>query len=342
MSVDPLPRASLAASTGASLYYICISVLLTCSNKLLFDRFPVVDAPALVLGQSVTALAAFLLLVAAGKLTVPKPWSWPARTLALYLVYLVAYATTIVTALLALSLTSMLMCNTLRRTAIVFVVAIEALTYRAWPSPYTMVATVLSVYGALHAARGDLMYHPRGYAVAFLANISSSVYLVMVRPVRDLLKLSNLQLQFLNTLFIVPILLVVVAIAPPLSPLNAPSTPGARSLDASFLFLFLASCLLAMTITHATYVSTTINSAVTHVIAALVKDGVLLFVSFMLDGHQGRANGTIVGVLLSLLGSVVYGTGKIVQSICDARTKSQVSASSQASEANVSSSKKTN
>jgi hypothetical protein len=309
---------SLAVSVGASLYYISVSVLLTSSNKLLFDRFPVVDAPALVLGQSVAALAAFLLLVGAGRLALPRPWTWPLRTLVLYLVYLAAYATTIVTALLALSLTSMLMCNTLRRTSIVFVVAFEALTYRAWPSRYTILATALSVYGALHAARGDLKYHQQGYAVAFLANVSSSIYLVMVRPVRDLLDVSNLQLQFLNTVFIIPILVCAMALSP-LAPHHSLTT-GAHPRDAAFYFLFVSSCLLAMTITHATYISTTVNSAVTHVIAALVKDAILLLVSLLFDSGHDRAKGTtITGVLLSLLGSVVYGAGKVVQSSRDAR-----------------------
>lgn len=298
----PRPLSPLAASG----YYISVSVLLTSCNKLLF-RHQVSESFSafLVLAQAITSLCFLLFLLGTGSLSLPQFWRWSSRNWALYFTFIAAYVGVLCSSLWALSVTSLLMCNTLRRTAILFVVVGEALSSRSFPPGHTLAATVLTVSGALVAARGDLAYDLRSYCIVGLANVFSSIYLVMLPIVRRTLNLSNLQMQFSCQLGAVPVLLLLLANLPEGAAVSYPT-------EASFVALFATSCVLASIIANATVVNTTVNTPVAQCVAAQVKDMVIFMISYYyVDDGGSRGDGNTLGVCISLCGSFAYALGSL-------------------------------
>jgi drug/metabolite transporter (DMT)-like permease len=276
-----------AAATSAALYYIIVSCVLTTNIKVLFNKYPAVHPPLLLLAQALVTLAIFVPLVSCGVTSVPSlpPRNKRISALVLYIPLLLAYALNLTTSVIALHHTSLLMYNTLRRTSILFVVGLHAIASREYPSTYTVVSTALTLAGALYASMNDLTYDPIGYALAITANVMTAVYLVRLRPVRDGLFCTNLQLQLVNTAATVPLLCALLAFTPPPEPI----LPLLVGPDHVFQVLYMSSCALAMVLTHSTYVNTIVNDAVAQMVSAQVKDFVLLAVSYILvDDPAGR------------------------------------------------------
>ncbi|PXF49116.1 Nucleotide-sugar uncharacterized transporter 3 [Gracilariopsis chorda] len=189
----------------------------------------------------------------------------------------------------------------------IFVVSIHSYVNKTKPTIYTIVATILVTAGALWAGTTDLAFDPVGYALAFTANLSTAIYLVLLRPIRDKLHLSNLQLIFVNALANIPVLIILV--------MAIPRKEGLLShfADLTYSFLFLCSCAMAVIINHAIFVNTTTNDAIAQSIASQLKDVVLLVASVIfVDDPAHRADGNLQGVMVGFLGSVAYGIGKIV------------------------------
>lgn len=290
----------------ASMYYIFVSVLLTSCNKLLFQHSVSESFSALlVLAQAITSLCFLLALLCTGALSLPQFWQWSLNNWILYCVFIAAYVGVLCSSLWALSVTTLLMCNTLRRTGILFVVVGEAVSSFKVPARHTLLATILTVVGALVAARGDLQYDVRSYVIVGIANVFSSVYLVLLPIARRKLCLSNLQIQFSCQLGAVPALLLLLANLPASAAVMYPSGP-------SFTILFAISCVLAAVIANATVVNTTVNTPVAQCVAAQVKDLIIFIVSYYyVDNEKSRGKGNTLGVCISLCGSIVYALGSM-------------------------------
>jgi hypothetical protein len=309
----PSPRQPAAAMRWpspppllAALYYVATSCALTVFNKLLFGAHDRLPAQSLLLAQSLTSVAVLALLSLTPRYNapaLPRP-----RTLATYAPLLAAYLAMLATSLLALRRTSLLMYNTIRRTSIVFVILLSAARDRAAPSRYATAAAVLTVAGAAAAARRDNAFAPVGYGLAVAANAATSAYLVLLKPTRDALLLTNAQLMHLNAAASAPLLIALHVSAPPAIGAVGPTSAA----------LLACSCLLAVIIAHATAVNTVANDAVAHTLSAQVKDVVLLALSyFVIDSPESRAEGNVAGVLLGFSGSLVYVYGKMQETARD-------------------------
>lgn len=313
----------------AALYYIITSAALTLFNKLLFSVFPAADPTVLLLCQAITAVSILTVLRALNKFTPPALSQWTRASIRIYAPLYISNLAMLLTSLIALKYTSLLMYNTLRRTSMIFVVAIHCGLHRVRPTSYTIGATLLVTVGALIASSTDLAYDPLGYALALTANLSTAVYLVFLRPVRDKLQVTNLQLLYVNALASIPVLLILTASFPPRDSLfNLLPNP-------TFAFLFLCSCSLALVINHAIFVNTTTNDAIAQSISSQLKDVLLLIISVVfVDDASQRASGNLQGVFVGFLGSLVYGVGKLLdrRAVKDEEPKSSPDSKEQDSE----------
>jgi hypothetical protein len=293
----------------AALYYIGASTSLTIFNKLLFNAFSAVDPLLLLLFQALTTLSLFAALTVTKRFRVPI-LPTDRNVFLAYLPLLLSYAVMLTTSLIALRFTSLLMYNSIRRTSLLFVVVLHSWSTKSYPAIYTVTATGLTLAGALVASMTDLEFDPFGYSLAILANASTAIFLVLLRPVRDRLNYTNMQLLFFNTLCITPLLGCLLFVMPPQRSILPLFSSSSR-----FCILFALSCAMAVVITHATYVNTTVNDAVTQTVSAQVKDVLLLSVSyFYIDSAAGRASGNVFGVAIGFCGSVIYGFGKLRES----------------------------
>lgn len=294
----------------AALYYIASSCVLTVINKLLFKAWPSLHVPTLVLSQSLSSLVVFMGLGAFRMFHFPRIKLHPARAAGVVLPLLATYAGMLSMSLLALQNTTLLMCNTLRRTSIIFVVILHSLFNGTIPSFYTFAAVVLTVCGAFYAGKADLVFDPVGYSLAIAANFSAALYLTLIRPVRDKLAVSNMQLLFISTLGIMPIHFTVLHRYRGESSFLEMASSG----DRKTVLLYLASCAMATIISHATYLNTTVNDAIAQTVSAQVKDVVLLIASVLfIDSPSERGDGNIVGAMIGFVGSLIYAVGKTRQ-----------------------------
>lgn len=198
---------SLARSLSAAAYYIFSSLLLTVVVKVLLQSPALtLPVPLLLFLQALSTLLIFFALATCTALWTVPSLPTTTATIRSYLPLLAAYATMLASSVSALSLTSLLMYNTLRRISLLFVVVLQAIYTRSTPTPYTLVATVLSVAGgtsslpqttgihpaachprprtnnlsafrcplpaATYAGIADLSFDLRGYSLAMLANAS--------------------------------------------------------------------------------------------------------------------------------------------------------------------------
>lgn len=194
----------------------------------------------------------------------------------------------------------------------IFVVTIHCVMNNTTPSLYTIAATALVSFGALVASRTDLAFEPIGYGLAFAANISTAIYLVLLKPVRDKLQLSNLQLVYVNALSNIPVLALVMITMPPEPEFLE------NFIELDFCLLFFCSCTIAVVINHAVFVNTTTNDAIATSIASQIKDVALLIISILLvDDPEKRASGNLQGVGVAFAGSAIYCLGKLRQQLAN-------------------------
>lgn len=291
----------------ASLYYIGVSVSLTLFNKILFQRYDSASPVLVLLSQCILTLVMLNVLGVMGvRATLPVRTLTKAQ-LKTHAPLAASYILMLLFGLAALRHTSLLMYHTLRRAGIVVVLVLRFALDGTTPSKSTVAAALLIVSGALTAVAHNLRWEPTSYALALSANLCAAFYLLRLKRVRDALSLSNLELLFLNNLVAFPVLLLTFIANPP------DTTVWRLFRVPEFTALFLCSSSLALVLNHSTYVDTTVNDAVAHVVSAQIKDVILLVLSVLfIDNPELRSAGMLRGALIAVFGSAVYAGGKIV------------------------------
>lgn len=136
--------------------------------------------------------------------------------------------------------------------------------------------------------------------------------MVLLTPVRDSLSYTNLDLLYLNTLCVTPLLALFLGLThtPLQTALTVFSYMATHFLSALALA---AACALTFFLNHATYVNTAINDAVAQTISSQIRDVLLFVISIVaIDDAANRAPGNMTGVLVGFAGSVVYAYGRLV------------------------------
>ncbi|KAJ8635056.1 hypothetical protein MRB53_009323 [Persea americana] len=199
------------------------------------------------------------------------------------------------------------MYTTLRRTTVVFTMIVEyLLTGQKYTSP--VVGSVgLIVFGAFIAGSRDLSYDSYGYAIVFISNITTAIYLATISRIGKSSGLNSFGLMWCNGLICGPILLFWTFIRGDLEmTLNFPHlySPG-------FQAVMLLSCILAFFLNYSVFLNTTLNSALTQTMCGNLKDlftvglGWLLFRGLPFDLLN------VVGQMLGFIGSGLYAYCKL-------------------------------
>ncbi|XP_047150848.1 UDP-N-acetylglucosamine transporter UGNT1-like isoform X2 [Vigna umbellata] len=158
------------------------------------------------------------------------------------------------------------MYTTLRRTTVVFTMLVE----------YMLMGNSvgLIVFGAFIAGARDFSFDAYGYAIVFLSNISTAIYLAMIARVGKTSGLNSFGLMWCNGIICGPFLVIWTLVRGDLKmTLNFPYlfSPG-------FIVVLLFSCILAFFLNYSIFLNTTLNSALTQTICGNLKD--LFTISF--------------------------------------------------------------
>lgn len=166
----------------------------------------------------------------------------------------------------------------------------------------------LIVVGAFIAGARDLSFDSYGYAILFLANISTAVYLATIARIGKSSGLNSFGLMWCNGIICGPIVLFWAYFRGDLDmTLNFPYlfSPG-------FLVVLLLSCILAFFLNYSIFLNTTLNSALTQTICGNLKDIFTIGLGWMLFGGLPFDFLNVVGQLLGFIGSGLYAYYKLI------------------------------
>ncbi|KAH9760633.1 UDP-N-acetylglucosamine transporter UGNT1 [Citrus sinensis] len=210
----------------------------------------------------------------------------PLKTLMHTLPLAVAYLLYMVVSVESVRGVNVPMYTTLRRTTVAFTMIMEYFLAGQKYTPPVVGSVGLIILGAFVAGARDLSFDFFGYAVVFLANITTAIYLATIARIGKSSGLNSFGLMWCNGVICGPLLLLWTFLRGDLeTTINFPYllSPGFLSL----LTLFLKTAGISI------FLNTTLNSAVTQTICGNLKLNVF-------------------GQLLGFLGSGLYAYYKLV------------------------------
>ncbi|KAF6151206.1 hypothetical protein GIB67_037414 [Kingdonia uniflora] len=199
------------------------------------------------------------------------------------------------------------MYTTLRRTTVVFTMIVEYILTRQKYSSPVVGSVALIVIGAFIAGSRDLSFDAYGYAVVFLANITTAVYLATISRLGKSGGLNSFGLMWCNGIICGPILLFWTFIRGDLElTINFPHlyAPG-------FQAVMLLSCIMAFFLNYFIFLNTTLNSAVTQTMCGNLKDFFTIGIGWVLFGGLPFDFLNVLGQFLGFFGSGLYAYVKL-------------------------------
>ncbi|XP_057478388.1 UDP-N-acetylglucosamine transporter UGNT1 [Actinidia eriantha] len=200
------------------------------------------------------------------------------------------------------------MYTTLRRTTVVFTMVVEyVLAGQKYTSP-VVGSVALIVLGAFIAGARDLSFDSYGYAVVFIANITTAIYLATIARIGKSSGLNSFGLMWCNGIICGPFLLFWTYIRGDLE-----MTMNFQYLFyPGFLVVMLLSCILAFFLNYSIFLNTTLNSALTQTICGNLKDLFTIGLGWMLFGGLPFDFFNVIGQLLGFIGSGLYAYYKLI------------------------------
>lgn len=200
------------------------------------------------------------------------------------------------------------MYTTLRRTTVVFTMVVEYLLAGQKYTSSVVGSVGLIVLGAFVAGARDLSFDSYGYAVVFIANITTAIYLATIARIGKSSGLNSFGLMWCNGIICGPFLLFWTFIRGDLEmTINFPYllAPG-------FLAVMLCSCILAFFLNYSIFLNTTLNSPLTQTICGNLKDLFTIGFGWILFGGLPFDFLNVIGQLLGFVGSGLYAYCKLV------------------------------
>ncbi|KAF9662874.1 hypothetical protein SADUNF_Sadunf18G0099800 [Salix dunnii] len=210
------------------------------------------------------------------------------------------------------------MYTTLRRTTVAFTMIVEyVLTGEkhslrvvgsiASKMDLDFISVGIIILGAFVAGARDLSFDAYGYAVVFVANICTAVYLASIARIGKSSGLNSFGLMWCNGIICGPILLFWTSIRGDLEALrNFPFL-----LSPGFQVVMLLSCIMAFLINYFVFMNTTLNSALTQTICGNLKDLFTIGFGWILFGGLPFDLLNVVGQSLGFFGSCLYAYCKL-------------------------------
>ncbi|KAG8652041.1 hypothetical protein MANES_06G048300v8 [Manihot esculenta] len=199
------------------------------------------------------------------------------------------------------------MYTTLRRTTVAFTMIVEYLLTGKKHSLLVVGSVGIIIFGAFIAGARDLSFDAYSYAIVFIANICTAIYLASISRIGKSSGLNSFGLMWCNGVICAPILLVSTSIRGDLKAMmNFPYLlfPG-------FQVVMLLSCIMAFLINYYVFLNTTLNSALTQTICGNMKDLFTIGLGWLLFGGLPFDLLNIIGQSLGFFGSCLYAYCKL-------------------------------
>ncbi|XP_042486191.1 UDP-N-acetylglucosamine transporter UGNT1-like [Macadamia integrifolia] len=199
------------------------------------------------------------------------------------------------------------MYTTLRRTTVVFTMLVEYFLTRQKYSSSVVGTVGLIILGAFIVGARDLSFDSFAYAIVFIANIATAIYLATIACLGKSSGLNSFGLMWCNGIICVPVLLFWTFVRGDLEmTMTFPHlySPG-------FQAVMLLSCIMAFLLNYCIFLNTTVNSALTQTMCSNLKDFFTIGFGWLVFGGLPFDILNVVGQLLGFLGSGFYAYCKL-------------------------------
>ncbi|KAG9446667.1 hypothetical protein H6P81_012795 [Aristolochia fimbriata] len=300
----------------AAASYMACAVLLVMFNKAALTSYSFPCANVITLFQIICSTSILYAMKRWKMITFTEPWCTtdpfsvtvvPLATLLQALPLGISYLLYMLATMESVRGVNVPMYTTLRRTTVVFTMLVEYLLTGQRYTPSVVGSVALIVFGAFVAGARDLSFDSYGYAVVFISNITTAIYLATISRIGKSSGLNSFGLMWCNGLICGPILLFWTFIRGDLEmTLNFPhlSSPG-------FLAVMLLSCILAFFLNYFIFLNTTLNSALTQTMCGNLKDLFTVGFGWLIFGGLPFDLLNVVGQAFGFLGAGLYAYCKL-------------------------------
>ncbi|XP_047325552.1 UDP-N-acetylglucosamine transporter UGNT1 [Impatiens glandulifera] len=314
---DKLFKGSTMTRRGAfaSISYMSCAVLLVLFNKAALSSYSFPCANVITLCQMISSNA-FLFLLRRSKLisfsggeTFDNNMGFvPLKTLIRTSPIAFSYLLYMLATMESIRGVNVPMYTTLRRTTVIFTMAVEYTLAGQRYSTSIFGSVALIIFGAFIAGVRDLSFDSYGYSIVFLSNVTTALYLATISRIGKSSGLNTFGLMWCNGIICGPILLFWTFVRGDLE-----TTMNFQYLfSPGFMVVLLLSCVLAFFLNYSIFLNTTLNSALTQTICGNLKDFFTIGLGWMLFGGLPFDFFNVVGQVLGFVGSGLYAYYKLV------------------------------
>lgn len=209
----------------------------------------------------------------------------------------------VVSGVTALRYLTVPMFSVFRRSTTLIVVVGEFCMFRKLPSKTCLSSIVVMLVGAVIAGATDLTYSLPGYIWVTICAISTAMYLLLIRALKDSTGLSDSSLLYHNNVLSLPLMASYM-----LTATNEVQTVHEYpQLSNIWFLLFLGvSTSQAFLLNLCIFRCTTINSPLATTITGQMKDIITTGLGMILFGDVQFSSKNLLGISLGLLGGMLY------------------------------------
>ncbi|KAK9843519.1 hypothetical protein WJX81_006926 [Elliptochloris bilobata] len=296
----PLPvDVTLLRRLTACCCYGAISIMITLFNKAVFSVYRFTYPNVVTTYQIIVSIAYMLLLQRLRWMDIGSLSLTAARQVFPLTLFWWLY---VVSGVIALRYLNVPMYSVFRRSTTLIVVGGEWLLLRKRPTPTGFVSILLMVAGAAIAGLTDLTYSLPGYLWVSVCAVSTAVYLLLIRRLKDRTGLSQSALLLYNNVLALPLMLGMLLTSRELSTVwRYP-----RLHELSFQVFLLVSASQAFLLNLCIFWCTTLNSPLATTVTGQMKDILTTGLGLFLFGDVKFDTRNVTGVCIGLLGGIAY------------------------------------
>lgn len=226
----------------------------------------------------------------------------------------------VVSGIAALRYLTIPMFSTLRKSTAMIVLILETILLRKRAKPTVWIAIFIMVGGGFIAGLTDLSFSAMGYILVAACCVATALYLVLIVRVTKTSKLGTFALLYYNNILALPLMLgYLVFCTRELEDV----THYQHLYDVKFLSFLFLSASQATLLNIAIFLCTKLNSPLATTVTGQMKDFVTVGFGLFVFGDVKVSVPNLIGLAISLFGSVMYSLIKLFAARAKANVDSQ-------------------